>query len=171
MSYNLLKVRSLSPSLLISVLFSFVFSGCAVLHHVQVGQVDNRDGVAQIPFEILISEVGVNTEQIGDIARSTKSRGGDQAARVADMVALFQLGPRTGNPVYNEKYAQKLIYEIHQKCPSGRISGLMSIREMREYPVISGEIVKVTGYCLKPRSQSEISEDDKRSPAAQKANN
>ncbi len=130
---------------------TIVSSGCAILHHVQVGQVDNRSGTAMIPFEILMSEMGVSTEDINRIARSSRSQGGDDAAGIAAMVALFQIGPRTGNPVYNARYAEKLVYEIHQKCPSGRVTGLMSIREMRKYPVISGEIVKVTGFCLKDR--------------------
>jgi len=135
--------------------FSLLFSGCAILHHVQVGQIDNRtDTVTAIPFEILMSEAGVSTQEIGAIARSANTKQGDQAAGIAEIIALFQMGPRTGNPVYSERYAEKLIYEIHQKCPTGRVTGLMSIREMRKYPVISGEIVKVTGYCLKDRTSS-----------------
>lgn len=136
-----------------------VISGCAFLHHVQVGQVDNRAGMAQIPFEVLVSETGVSAEEIGDIARSTRSKGGDDAGRAADTLALFQMGPRTGNPVYSENYARKLIYQIHEKCPSGNITGLVSIREMRKYPAISGEIVKVTGYCLKARKPSSVNNE------------
>lgn len=104
-----------------------------------------------IPFEIKMSEMGVSAEEIGALAKATNSRGGDNVAGAAAILSLFQTGPRTGNPVYDERYAEKLVYEIHQKCPSGRVSGLMSIREFRKYPVISGEIVKVTGYCAKDR--------------------
>lgn len=127
-------------------------SGCAVLHHVQVGQVDDSDpSAAWIPFEVMVSETGVNLQEAGDIARSTRSQGGDAAGDAAAIIALFQMGDRTGNPVYNERYAEKLIYAIHEKCPSGRVTGVTSIREMRKYPAISGEIVKVTGYCLRQR--------------------
>lgn len=126
-------------------------SGCAILHHVQIGQIDNRSSEAMIPFEIKVSEMGVSTEEIGDLAKSTRSRGGDDVAQAAALISLFQMGPRTGNLTYNEHYAKNLIYEIHQKCPSGNVTGLMSIREMRKYPAISGEIVKVTGYCRKAR--------------------
>ncbi len=128
--------------------------GCAVLHHVQVGQIDNRSEKVQIPFEILMSEVGVSTEEIGRLARATKSSGGENIAGVAEIISLFQMGPRTGNPTYNPKFAEKMIYEIFQKCPSGDVTGLVSIREMRKYPVVSGEIVKVTGFCRKTRQQS-----------------
>lgn len=131
--------------------FLFIFSGCAILHRVQVGNVDNRDSQVQIPFEILLSETGVNTEEIGRLGRMSKSQGGDKVADIAQMVALFQMGPRTGNPTYNPHFAEKLIYEIYQRCPSGSVTGLMSIREMRKYPAVSGEIVKVTGYCRKNR--------------------
>lgn len=137
-----------------SPLLILLLSGCAILHHVQVGQVDNRNNFVQIPFEILMSEVGVSTEEIGKIAKSTRSNGGDNLAGIAEIVSLFQMGPRTGNLTYNERYAEKLIYEIYQKCPSGAVTGLMSIREMRKYPVVSGEIVKVTGYCRKARQQA-----------------
>lgn len=131
-------------------------SGCAILHHVQVGQIDNRTAnTVAIPFEVLLSETGVSTEDIGRLGKATNSQAGDAAENLAALIALFQMGPRTGNPVYSESYAEKLIYEIHQKCPSGRVTGLMSIREMRKYPVISGEIVKVTGYCLRNRSASQ----------------
>lgn len=129
-----------------------LLSGCAILHHAQVGMVDNRAGTTAVPFEIMVSETGVSLEQAGKIAKATNSRAGDNAKAVSDIIGLFQIGPRTGNPVYNEHYAEKLIDEIHAKCPSGKITGLMSIREMREYPVISGEIVKITGYCLKTRA-------------------
>lgn len=128
-----------------------LLSGCAVLHKVQVGQIDNRNGPVAVPFEIKLSETGVSVEEIGAAARLANRHAGRDAAGVAAIIALFQTGPRTGNPVYDEHYAEKLIYQLHEKCPSGRVTDLMSIREMRKYPAISGEIVKVTGYCLKDR--------------------
>lgn len=133
---------------------STAVSSCAILHHVQLGQIDNRNQDVAIPFEILVSETGINTKEIGQIARSTNSRGGDGLGKAADIIGLFQFGPRTGNIVYNEHYAERVVYEIYQRCPSGKVTGLMSIREMRKYPVVSGEIVKVTGYCLKPKTQA-----------------
>lgn len=143
------------------LLLLLTLPGCAVLHHVQVGSIDNRGSQTQIPFEILMSEVGVDTEEIGRLARSTNSRGGDDLAGAAAIVSLFQTGPRTGNPTYNPRFAEKLVYEIHQRCPSGNVTGLMSIREMRKYPAVSGEIVKVTGFCRKDRKPaSEIIEGD-----------
>ena len=133
---------------LFKVFIVFMFSGCAILHHVQVGSIDNRtDKVVLIPFEVKMSETGVSTEEAGRIAHAAGGNG--DAGKALAFLQMFQIGPRTGNPVYDENYAKKLVYEIHQKCPSGRITGLVSIREMRKYPVISGEIVKVTGFCIK----------------------
>ena len=133
----------------------FLVSGCAILHHVQLGQIDNRDSQVQIPFEILMSEIGVSTEEIAGMARLAGS-GNDNLANLAAIVGLFQLGPRTGNPTYVPRYAEKLVYEIYQKCPTGTVTGLMSIREMRKYPAVSGEIVKVTGFCRKNRVQASL---------------
>ena len=146
-------IRSSWKKTVVLILLPVILYGCAVLHHVQVGQIDNRDGHVLIPFEILMNEVGVNTEEIGKMAKATNSKGGDDIAGLAGLISLFQMGPRTGNLTYNQKYAEQLVYEIHQKCPSGQVTGLMSIREMRKYPAISGEIVKVTGYCKKARVQ------------------
>ena len=49
---------------------------------------------------------------------------------------------------FNDKYADQLARDIYKRCPSGRITGLLAIREMNKYPVVSGEIIKVKGYCL-----------------------
>lgn len=122
------------------------FTGCAQLHHAQVGNIDDRSKSTK--FEILVSETGVSVEDISNILKATsRNPRNNDGGRIADTIALFQMGPRTGNPVYNQDYAERLVYMIYEKCPSGKVTGLMSIRETRKYPVISGEIVKVTGYC------------------------
>lgn len=136
--------------------FPFLVS-CAALHHVQIGDIESRPNTVLIPFDIKVSEMGLDIGQAGDIARSTKSSGGDRLGEIADIIGLFQMGPRTGNPVYDEKYADRLVYQIYEKCPSGRVTGLNSIRETRAYPVISGEIVKITGFCIKDRAPASAS--------------
>ncbi|MDP6330920.1 MAG: hypothetical protein QGF55_08685, partial [SAR324 cluster bacterium] len=100
-------------------------------------------------FEIKVSETGFNLEEAGEIEAAL---GSDSGKEVGDLLGMFQMGPRTGNPVYNERFAEDLLFLIKQKCPNGRVSGLTSVREQRRYPVISGEIVKVTGHCLRKRS-------------------
>ncbi len=122
---------------------------CAQLHHVQIGEVISRPDYVQKPFDIKISETGINIGEAADTAKIFMNKEGQkQANDIASAIALFQMGPRTGNPVYVKDYAKNLIQLIYEKCPSGKVTGLMSIRETRKYPVVSGEIVKLTGYCL-----------------------
>ncbi|MBK9322943.1 MAG: hypothetical protein IPM97_08370 [Bdellovibrionaceae bacterium] len=122
---------------------------CAQLHHVQIGEVASHSGYVQKPFDIKISESGVNLGEAAEVSKIllNKDRQKD-AEEIVGLIGLFQMGPITGNPVYVKDYAKNLIQLIYEKCPSGKVTGLMSVRESRKYPVVSGEIVKVTGYCL-----------------------
>jgi hypothetical protein len=124
-----------------------IISSCAIKHHVQVGEIKRKPGKKLIPFEVLLSETGVNIEEAADlISAVTKDQG--RAQEIADIISMFQVGPRTGNHVFNEKYADVIPKLIMKKCPSGNVTGLLMIRESNKYPVVSGEIVKVKGYCL-----------------------
>ncbi len=147
---------------LIGLLF---LSSCAVLHKTQIGEIDNRKGFALVPFEIKVSETGVDMKEVTAIQRSLFKEGKESKAigDVAAIIGLFQMGPSTGNPVFVENYAKDLIYALHQQCPNGGITGITSVRETRKYPVISGEIVKIRGYCLrkrKPASESQPEEEE-----------
>ena len=128
---------------------SILLVSCAQLHHVQVGEIVSHPDYVLRPFDVKVSETGVNIQEIADVSKvftnSDRHQGADD---IAQMIGYFQMGPKTGNPVYNREYARNLGRMIYEKCPSGRVTGLTSIRETRKYPVISGEIVKVTGYCL-----------------------
>lgn len=138
--------------LLFSVLVAGL-SGCAVLHHVQMSDIDNRSQFALVPIEVKVSEVGVDIGDAKAIANASLANAKDRQAAgdVATIIQSFQMGPRTGAPVYSDKYAEKLIYQLHTQCPSGKITGVQSVRESRDYPVIKGEIVKITGYCLREK--------------------
>lgn len=105
----------------------------------------------------MVSETGVSAEEIGAIAHNAgRSAAAQNIKFISDIVALFQMGPRTGKPVYNASYARNVIEMVYEKCPSGKITGLMSIRETRSYPVISGEIVKITGYCMLKKGRKNV---------------
>ena len=125
--------------------------GCAFLHKVQLSDIDNRSELT--PFEIKVSETGVDINEAVRLQRALfkDSKTMNDAGDIAGIVALFQQGPVTGAPVYKKDYAEKIVHAIHQSCQGGRITGLTSIRETRKYPVISGEIVKIKGYCMKER--------------------
>jgi hypothetical protein len=131
------------------IIAALFLCSCAQLHHVQVGEIVSHSGFVKKPFDIKISETGINLDEAADVSKFFLNKKSDKDAEgIARMIGLFQMGPRTGNTVYNKNYANNLIQIIYEKCPSGKVTGLMSIRESRKYPVISGEIVKLTGYCL-----------------------
>jgi len=126
-------------------------SSCAYVHHHQVGELRTPPGHVMRKFEVLVSENGFSVQEAGAAAKAAMGNrnGGEAAERFAAILSLFQMGPRTGNPVWSsEKYADGVFEKLYEKCPSGQITGLSSTREMNKYPVVSGEIVKLTGYCL-----------------------
>lgn len=126
-----------------------LLSGCAVLHHAQVGEIDNRSGYQREPFDIKLSELGV------DFGAATRaggqlfgSRTGEQLERFNQVASLFRSGRATGNPVFVEDYARKLNEAILERCPSGWVTNVVALRETADYQVISGEIVRIKGTCL-----------------------
>jgi hypothetical protein len=132
--------------------FVLFLCACAQLHHVQLGEIATPSGYVAKPFDIKISETGVDIQGAAKISDAIFDKNGNKdAQKIAAVISLFQMGPRTGSSVYTKDYAMNLIQDIYEKCPSGKVTGLMSIRETRSYPVISGEIVKLTGYCLLPK--------------------
>jgi hypothetical protein len=132
-----------------SILAIFSLTSCVYLHHVQISDIDQRRLKQLEKFEIMVSETGVNLDEATSIARgltsSKKTR--EQLDQINSLISLFQMGPRTGNLVFNDTYAEPILELILSRCPSGQITGLTSLREMKKYPVISGEIVKITGWC------------------------
>jgi len=126
--------------------------GCAALYHIQLGDIDNRNEFIKIPFDIKVSEVGVDLKQSGKVIDILGRNKNKQGERAGNFIEMFQMGPRTGLPVYSTKWAEQIIYKVYEACPSGKVTGLMSIRENRNYDVVSGEIIKVTGFCLRPKS-------------------
>lgn len=132
---------------LVALLF---LSGCTILHKTQIGEIDSKAISHGQRFEILLSETGVNLKEAAQIARAftNSSQTSNQIKEVEEFISYFQMGPRTGNMVFNDRYADAVPQILLTKCPSGRISNLMCIRETAKYPVVSGEIVKIIGYCL-----------------------
>ncbi len=128
---------------------AILLSSCAVLHHIQVGDIDNRKGQGK-RFEILYNETGVNFDEAASIGKGmTRSKKAQEDIEfVRFLIEISNMGPRTGNPTFNDTYSDGLLADILKECPSGLVTGVTSIREMNKYPVISGEIVKVTGYCM-----------------------
>jgi hypothetical protein len=120
-------------------------TGCATLHRAQLDEIDGQRGQL-VPFEIHVSETGVNTKAVGQIASvALKSA---RPSQLASLVALFQYGPKTGNVVYSDEFADVVATTILERCPTARVTGLMSLRESANYYAVSGEYVTVRGYCI-----------------------
>lgn len=130
----------------------FLGTGCAVLYKVQLSDVASEKGR---PISIKVSETTVDFGEIAGIAkglgRSAGSRGMQGIGRAAETYeTLFQFGPRTGAPVFNEFYAREIPERLAAECKNGYISNVTSIREERSYPVIKGQIVRIDAICIQP---------------------
>jgi hypothetical protein len=119
--------------------------GCATLHRAQLDEIDAQHGRLE-PFEIHVSETGVDVKAVGQIASAAMHS--SKPSQVANIVALFQFGPKTGDVVYDDKFADVVAEEILARCPSAHVTGLMSLRESTKYYAVSGEYVTVRGYCI-----------------------
>ena len=120
-------------------------AGCVSLHHAQLDEIDAQQGRLQ-PFEIHVSETGVNTKAVGTVASIALHS--PKPSQVASLVALFQFGPKTGDVVFDDRFADGVALAILDRCPSARVTGLVSLRESTKYYAISGEYVTVRGFCI-----------------------
>lgn len=138
-------------ALISSFLLLGMISGCATLYRTQYGDIDHSLGELK-PFEVILSEIGVSHQQAAEIGAAVAAASGSKKTSGAFgglkfLLAISNYGPTTGNPVFSDKYSDVLWDILRGKCPNGRITGLMVVREAAKYPVISGEIVRVSGYC------------------------
>lgn len=137
------------------IALGFILQGCAYVHHTQVGEIQSSAAYVPVPFEILVSQTGFNLQEAGAIGKAAMydQNAGNNLQTLTAIIGLFQMGPRTGAPVYtSDSYADIIYQGLYEKCPSGQITGLQSTREMNKYPVVSGEIVKIRGICLKKKT-------------------
>ena len=138
------------------MLFMFIgMSSCASLYHVQVADVENASRGRVI--DVKVSETAFDIKGMGQTGLSVAQRNAhrrgdvrtsDQLAGLEVILALSNYGPRTGLPVFTERYSDYVLDDLITKCPTGRITGITSIREARQYPYISGEIVNIRAICI-----------------------
>ena len=125
-----------------------LLAACARLDHVQIGEIDQTQGTL-IPFTVQVSEFGFEAAAAAELGRAvSKGRTAEQFQQLRDILALMNMGPRTGNPVYDEEYADKVLDYIYAECPTGKITGLTSVREAKSFGAVSGEIVRLSGFCI-----------------------
>ncbi len=124
-------------------------AGCARLDHVQIGSIDQTQGEL-VPVSVRLSETGFDATaaaEVGRVASSGKTT--ENFKQLRDILALINMGPRTGNPVFDDAYAQRLQEYLLVECPSGRLTGIRAIREAKTAGPVSGEIVGVDAYCIR----------------------
>lgn len=151
---NRARVRQTCRVLVALCWVPFFCTGCATLYQIQISDIYGAAGAVS-PVEVKVSETGIDVQQAANLAaifvpsRQVRS----EVRSVGAIVGLFQYGPKTGNPVYSEIYADQVVRELVRSCPSGRITGVVSVRERRSYPVVSGEVVKIGGLCVAAPSE------------------
>ena len=125
------------------------------MHSVQIGEIESSPDLESVPFEIKVSEFGIDLNDVKSTGRILMDKNSsDKANDALTAIQYFQMGPHTGAGVYSISYVDHLENKVREQCPSGRITGLMSIRETAEYPIVKGEIVKIKGFCLKSKREN-----------------
>lgn len=124
-------------------------SGCARLDRVQIGGIDQSRGEL-VEVEVQLSELGLNLAQVAELGRlATQGETSQQFKELRDILALINMGPKTGNPVFDDTYAQRLQEYLLVKCPSGRLTSIRSVREAKGFGPVTGEIVGVKADCIR----------------------
>lgn len=127
-------------------------AACAALHKTQLGDVEPAEHAKHI--SVKVSETTLDLRELASLAKlgghAFNSRGLTNTGKGLDAyTTLFQFGPRTGTPVYNELYARYVPELLREKCPKGRLANILSVRESRNYPVVKGEIVRIEADCIR----------------------
>jgi hypothetical protein len=125
------------------------FGACAEMHHYQLADIDATQG-ALVPISVQVGSTGFNLEEASQVVQAMQSsRQRQKTAALQDIISLFQYGPSTGDPTFTDSWADEVTGALLAQCPSGRITGVNCIRERMDYPVVSGEIVTVKGFCIR----------------------
>ena len=126
-------------------------AGCTVLHHIQIGEVDDRASVNIHPVDVKVSELGVSLSELKSVSKYfTRDR---NVGKILTWISYFQYGPTTGKAVMfaNPDYADNLADGALEQCPDGKLTAISSMRESANYPIVSGEIVRFRALCMQDR--------------------
>ena len=125
-------------------------TACAHLHHYQLGDIDASEGRLE-PFTVRVDETGFDAQEALELAKQTSSSraGSERVSDAQDVLALFQVGPSTGDATFRDDWADGVLAKIRARCPTGRMTGISVARESADYPVVSGEVVTIKGYCVR----------------------
>ena len=109
-------------------LFVLFTTSCAYVYRVDLGEIDDRREFDKTYFEVIVSELGVNTEEAVRLLGAFSGASEKEQKKTSDLIKLFQMGPITGNPVYNETYAENILLLIQQ---SGLMFKIWLIRQCK----------------------------------------
>lgn len=134
---------------IVSTLLILFSSACARLDYVQISDIDQSQGPLK-PISVKVSNTGVDAAGIVDISRDlTRSLSAkEDLADLGLILTLINMGPSTGNPVYNDRYAEDILVLLRQQCPSHNITSIRNVREAVAYGPISGEVVRIDADCI-----------------------
>lgn len=143
------QVLGLGRRMLAVLPLALLGTGCASMYNEQISDIDSTRG-RLVPFQVQASSTGVSVHDGAAVAKAfaPNKQTRKQAGLAEDIIALTQWGPETGEPTFDDDWADGLVSEVLARCPSGRVTGLSARRETMKYPVISGEIVTIKGFCI-----------------------
>lgn len=122
--------------------------GCAYMHHYQLNDIDSSRGTLR-PISVQVNDIGFNLNEATALLKSMETKAQRQRTdRANDIISMFQYGPSTGDLTFNDTWGDRVSDELRARCPTGQITGIMTMREHMDYPVLSGEIITVKGYCV-----------------------
>lgn len=126
-----------------------LLGACARLDHVQIGDLDQSQGEL-VPISVKVSQFAIELAALAEVGRhvATNSAARSQSKELRNLLIMMNMGPRTGNPVYDDTYAEMVLDDLYRQCPSGNITGIRNIREARSYTAVSGEIVRIDAFCI-----------------------
>jgi hypothetical protein len=127
----------------------FLMTACARLDHVQISDIDQSQGTLK-PITVKVSEFAIELAVVAEVGSrlATNPNTRNSLQEIRDILALINMGPRTGNPVFNDNYAENVLEQLYVQCPTGKITGLRSTREATSYGAVSGEIVRLNAFCI-----------------------
>jgi hypothetical protein len=127
-----------------------VLSGCARMHHYEMGEIDASEG-RLTEISVQVDETGLDSDEAVEAAKllAQDKQTRERLNTLKTILALSQFGPKTGDPTTSDDWADGLLLAVLERCPSGHVTGLTVIRESMDYPIVSGEIVTVKGFCVR----------------------
>jgi hypothetical protein len=127
--------------------------GCATVHRATISEI-RPAGERGGEMDVKLSEMGFDVQGAAKTTRYLTARHGNKNAQSAGaildfVVAMSSWAPKTGNPTVSDLWADGSYDELKRRCPNGRVSNVMVVRESAKYPLVSGEIVRIKADCAR----------------------